>query len=223
MEMIPDQDKEFLRGRFVEELESPVTILAFTRKASGQEAAGLECEFCEETQQIVDELAELSGKIAVETHEYSADDPSAREYGVDKLPALVLNRTQGGGVKYYGIPGGFEFSSLIEDLIDVSRDVTNLSREAKQKIREIRRDVHIQVFVTPTCPYCPSAVRTAHQMAIENPAHIRADAVEASEFPHLVRKYDVSAVPTVVINDRVQFEGTLPDHEFAERVAQSVA
>jgi len=222
MAMIPDQDRDFLRGKFSEELESPVSIIAFTKKAEGQDAPGLECEFCKETQQIVDELAELSDKINVEIHEFSPDEAAAREFGVDKLPALVLRNAQGGGVRYYGIPGGFEFSSLVEDLVDVSRNATNLSEEAKQKIRGIEKDTHIQVFVTPTCPYCPSAVRTAHQMAIENPEHIRADAIEASEFPHLVSKYDISAVPTVVINDKVQFEGALPDDQFADRVAEAV-
>jgi len=221
--MIPDQDKAFLKDKFGEEMQAPVTILAFTRKPEDQDEAGLECEFCSETQQIVEELAGLSDKISVETREFSTDDPSAKDMGVDKLPALVVQGPKAGAVKYFGIPGGFEFSSLVEDIVDASRGETDLSDEAKEKIRGIDQDTHIQVFVTPTCPYCPSAVRIAHQMAIENPDHIRADAIEASEFPHLVSKYDLSAVPTVVINEKVQFEGALPDSEFADQVIEALA
>lgn len=223
MAMIPDQDRDFLKDKFSEEMQDDVTIVAFTRTAEGEQTAGLECEFCNETQQIVEELADLSDKIRVDRREFSTEDAAAKSMGVDKLPALVIEGPPEGAVKYFGIPGGFEFSSLVEDIVDVSRGQTDLSDEAKEKVRGIDRDTHIQVFVTPTCPYCPSAVRIAHQMAIENPEHIRADAVEASEFPHLVSKYELAAVPTVVVNEKVQFEGALPDNEFAEQVIQALA
>jgi len=223
MAMIPDQDREFLKDKFNDEMQNNVTIVAYTRKAEGEQSAGLECEFCNETQQIVEELADLTDKIRVERREFSASDPSVKDLGVDKLPAIVLEGPPDGAVKYFGIPGGFEFSSLVEDIVDVSRGQTDLSDEAKETVRGIDQDTHIQVFVTPTCPYCPSAVRIAHQMAIENPDHIRADAIEASEFPHLVSKYELAAVPTVVVNEKVQFEGALPDKEFADQVIQALA
>ena len=223
MAMIPDQDMEFLRERFSEEMRDPVTIIAFTKKAQDQEGAGLECEFCNETQRIVDELADLSDKINVECREFSPDSQIVKDLGVDKLPALVVQGPKEGSVKYYGIPGGFEFSSLVEDIVDASRGSTDLSEDVKEKVRGIQRDTHIQVFMTPTCPYCPSAVRIAHQMAIENPDFIKADAIEASEFPHLVSKYELSAVPTIVINEKVQFEGALTDDEFADQVVLALA
>lgn len=223
MAMIPDQDREFLKNKFNEELQNPVTIVAFTRKFGEQEQPGLECEFCSETEQLINELAELSDKIKIDIRQFSPDDQMVKDLGIDKLPALVLMNESEKGVRYFGIPGGFEFSSLVEDIVDVSRNSTALSQAAKDKVKGIDKDVHIQVFVTPTCPYCPSAVRIAHQMAIENPQHIKADAVEAAEFPHLVSKYDIDAVPTIVINDKVQFEGALPDEEFANQVTQALA
>jgi glutaredoxin-like protein len=223
MAIIGDQDREFLKNKFSDELQEPMRIIAFIGKAKGQSSPGFECEFCEETYQLVSEVAELSDKISVETREYSPDDQMVKDMGIDKLPALVLANANSSGVRYYGIPGGFEFSSFIEDLVDVSANETNLSQEAKDAVHGIDRDVHIQVFVTPTCPYCPSAVRTAHQMAIENPRHIRADAVEAAEFPHLVARYDISAVPTVVINEKVQFEGALSEEDFTQQVTEAIA
>ncbi len=222
-QLIPEQDREFLKAKFAEELENEVRVVAFTEKAEDLELPGIECEFCKETAQLIDEVADLSDLIKVEHREYKPSDEMVIDLGIDKLPALVLMSDTSKGVRYFGIPGGFEFSSLIEDIVDVSRNVTDLSDEAKEKVRGIDQDVHIQVFVTPTCPYCPSAVRIAHQMAIENPEHIMADAIEATEFPHLVSKYDISAVPTVVINDKVQFEGALPDYEFADKVAEAVS
>lgn len=222
MAMIPDQDKEFLRDKFSEELQNPVTIIAFIKKSSDLQQPGLECEFCDETEQLVDEVVELSDKIRIESHEFSQEDQLVKNLGIDKLPALVLTGDSAKGVRYFGIPGGFEFSSLVEDIIDVSKNATDLPQEVKEKVHSIDQDVHIQVFMTPTCPYCPSAVRIAHQMAIENPQHIKADAIDAAEFPHLVNRYNINAVPTIVVNDKIQFEGALPEDEFVKRVVDAL-
>ena len=223
MGMIPDQDKELLRSSFTEDMVNPVRIIAFTKNAWSPDHQVLECEFCQETEQLLSELADLSNKISVDLREYSPGDSMVEELGIDKIPAIVLASDSLTGVRYYGIPGGFEFSSLVEDLVDVSRGETDLSIEAKSKIRAIDKNIHIQVFVTPTCPYCPSAVRVAHQMAIENPTRITADAIEASEFPDMVKKYDISAVPTIVINDELQFEGILSDEDFADHIVKAAA
>jgi glutaredoxin-like protein len=223
MGMIPDQDREFLKNKFSEELQSRVKIVAFTRKPAEVTQPGLECEFCAETEELVREVAELSDKIKVESREFLPDDELVRELGIDKLPAIILISDSVRGVRFYGIPGGFEFTSFVEDIVDVSCNSTDLDENVKNRIRAIDRDVHIQVFFTPTCPYCPSAVRTAHQMAIENPRHIRADAIEAAEFPQLISDYDVSVVPTVVINDKVQFEGVPSEEDFVERISEALA
>jgi protein-disulfide isomerase len=74
----------------------------------------------------------------------------------------------------------------------------------------ITEPLHFQVFVTPTCPYCSQAVRLAHKLAIESD-RIRADMVEAVEFPHLAIKYNVRGVPRIVINETIQIEGAIPE------------
>lgn len=225
MAMLTDQDREFLRNRFRDELKDDVTILAFTRKQSGFDLAGLECEFCSETEELMAELKDLSDSLSLDVREFSPDDDMVKALGIDKLPALIL--TKGAelnkNVRYFGIPGGFEFSSFVEDIIDLSRNSTDLEEGTKEKIKSVAQDVHIQVFFTPTCPYCPIAVRTAHQMAMENPSHIKADAIEAAEFPGLVDQYEITAVPTVVINDVIQFEGALSEDEFAQQVLEAAA
>lgn len=136
----------------------------------------------------------------------------ARVYGVDKVPALVLLREDGTDtrVRYFGIPAGYEFGSLVEDLVDISRGETRLSERTRQALSQIARPVHMQVFVTPTCPYCPKAVRLAHQFAMESP-FIRADMVEALEFPELADRFGVFGVPKTVINEVEEVEGAVPE------------
>ena len=132
-----------------------------------------------------------------------------------------MEGTRDYGIRFFGIPSGYEFSSLIEDIMVVSKDRTDLTDETRQRLKKLSRPVHIQVFVSVTCPYCPRAVSLAHKLAYESDS-IRADMVEISEFTHLAHKYDVFSVPKVVINEVIQFEGVLPEPAFVSKVMEAV-
>ncbi len=96
-----------------------------------------------------------------------------------------------------------------------------MSERTLAKLKHVQTPVHIQVFVTPTCPYCPKAVSIGHALAYVND-NIRADMIEAMEFPHLSYKYHVRGVPRIVINETYQFEGALPEEIYVEEVLQAV-
>ncbi len=70
------------------------------------------------------------------------------------------------GIRYYGIPSGYEFSSLIEDIKLIASGESGLSAQTKQWVADLQDPVHLQVFVTPTCPYCPQAVILAHECGL---------------------------------------------------------
>ncbi|MCX8153229.1 MAG: thioredoxin family protein [Candidatus Bathyarchaeota archaeon] len=209
MSLIPDDKKDFLRDEFKEKLVNPVKILVFTQE--------VECEFCANTRQLAQELAALSDKISVEVYDFVADVAKAREYGVDKIPALAIIGEKDYGVRIYGIPYGYEFQTLVEAVINVSKGKTDLSEKTKAILSEVKAPVHIQVFVSLTCPHCPVAAAIALKLAVESDL-IRADIIEGSEFPHLVQKYAVIGVPKVVINDKIEFVGAFSEDLFAEHV-----
>jgi glutaredoxin-like protein len=207
MALISEKDAEHLRKEFESELESPVKLVMFTQT--------VECQFCAETRQIVEEIAGLSDKITAEIYNFVTDKATADLYGIDKIPAIAVLRSEDGeekdyGVRFYGIPSGYEFTSIVEDVMDVSKGQSGLQPRTKEALAKIEEPVHFQVFVTPTCPYCPQAVRLAHQMAIESDL-IRADMVEAIEFPHLANRYAVYGVPRTVINEKAHQEGAVPE------------
>lgn len=124
-------------------------------------------------------------------------------------------------VRFLGLPSGYEFSTLVADVVDISKGKTDLSDATRAVVRAIDRPVHIQVFVTPSCPYCPRAARLAHQLAMENPL-ILADVVEANEFQNLSERYGVRSVPKTVINGRIEFVGSLPEAKVLEALQQAV-
>jgi len=113
------------------------------------------------------------------------------------------------------LPTGYEFLALVEDIVDVSKSASRLSDATRNCVRAVSNPAHIQVFTTPTCLYCPGAVRTAHQLILENEL-VKADMVNAVEFPHLTTKYNVMAVPKIVVNEVHEFIGSLPEDQIMD-------
>jgi len=214
MSLISEEDKKYIKDRFEKELEGSVRVIYFTQD--------FECQFCKETRQILEEIAELSDKIELEIHEFDKEKELASKYDVDKIPATLIFGEKEYGIRFFGIPSGYEFSTLIEDIIHASTGKTSLKEEIKEEIKKIDKPLHIQVFVTPTCPYCPTMVHLAHQMAVEN-ENIKADMVEAIEFPHLAQKYEVMGVPKTVINDnKREIVGAVPEEVFLQEIKEAV-
>lgn len=213
MPMLDEKDRTKVAEILSKGMKEEVRLIVFSQE--------FECNFCRETREIAEELADLNQKLKVEKFDLQSDRDKAKEYDVDRIPAMVVVGDGGKGVRYFGIPSGYEFSGLLEDIIDASQRSTRLSDDIVAKVKAIDKDVHIQVFVTPTCPYCPRAVRTAHQMAMVNP-RIKADMVESMEFPELANRYEVMAVPKIVINEKVSFEGALPEAEFLDYVLSAL-
>jgi glutaredoxin-like protein len=209
MSLIPDEHKEHLKSELSEKLENPVKIVMFTQE--------VECQFCMKTRQLINELAALNDKIKAEIYDLVKDSEKAKEYGVDKVPAIAILGEKDYGIRFYGMPYGYELQTLLEGVINVSRGRAEISEEIRNRLREIKTPVHIQVFVTLTCPHCPVVAAIAYKFAVEND-FIKADIIEASEFPQLAIKYAVMGTPKIVINEKIEFIGEFPEDLFLEHV-----
>ncbi len=217
MPILSHSDQEYLRQLFAERLHDPVTIRLFTQRVTQIRIPGYECATCRETNELLEEVAELTDKITLEVHDFLQEQELARQEGIEDIPAIVLKGHNKGTVRFIGVPAGYEFATLIEDLVDVSRGTTELTPLSRETLAKLTQPVHIKVFVTPTCPYCPSVARLAHMMAIESDK-VTADVVEVSEFPHIAQRYRIFAVPKVVINESLEFEGARPEAAFVAMV-----
>lgn len=209
MVMIPQEHKKHLQDEFTGKLEAPVRLIVFTQE--------LECPYCAQTRTLIQELAALSDKISVEVYDFLADSEKAKAYGVDKVPAVAVVGAKDYGLRFYGLPYGYEFETLLEAITIASRGKADVSEETRAKLRSITVPAHIQVFVTLTCPYCPSVASLAYKFALENDL-IKADVIDVSEFPHLGQKYAVMGVPKTVINEKIEFVGAVPEETFLEHV-----
>lgn len=161
MGLLKDKDREAITER-LKPMDGKVKLVFFTQE--------LECDFCRDTHNLLSEVVELSDKLEMEVYNLLTDAETAAKFKVEKVPALALvdeNDTDF-GIRYYGIPSGYEFASLLDDILMISEGDSGLSESIRETLKSLRGNVHLQVFVTPTCPYCPGAVRIAHQMAYES-------------------------------------------------------
>ncbi len=149
MPLLDERVQKQVRGALAD-LKQPVRLVMFTQGEGG----ALECAFCGETRQLVEEIAKLSDRISVDIRDFQGDAELAKRYGIDKIPAIVMetggDSPKDHGIRFYGIPSGYEFSTFLEDLRMVSRGEPGLGQATRDAVAKITRPVHIQVFVTPT-------------------------------------------------------------------------
>jgi glutaredoxin-like protein len=211
MGLINEKDAEQL-GKVFAVLPKPVQLVMFTQEN--------ECDFCATTRQIVEELAALGEKLTAEVLDFVADRERAAALRIDKIPAIaVLSDGQDTRMRFFGVPAGYEFTTLVEDILDAGRGAPELPDPVAKALAKIDQPVHLQVAVSPTCPYCPAAVRAAHKLALAN-EHVRADMLEMTEFPYLAVKYGVQGVPHTIINEEHSLVGAVSELELVEEITK---
>ena len=223
MPLLSPDDAKAVQEQFQEKITRPVKMIVVTTQDN--------CMYCNEVKMLTEELAELSPLIAVEVYDLERDKAIVDLYGLDKAPAIVVVADGRGeepdtdyGIRFYGIPSGYEFMSLLDALNTVGSngDSMELMPETVEFLKNLDQDVHMQVFITPTCPYCPRAVILAHHFAFVSP-RVTSDMVEAMEFQELSNKYSVYGVPRTVINEDVHQEGAVPEPMMLQKLKEAVA
>jgi glutaredoxin-like protein len=141
MTFIQDSDRPAIKET-LSAMISEVTLSCFTQE--------VEVEYCKETRELLEELCSIEDKIKLRVYDFKANAEEAAKFGIDKVPATVVADGKDVGIRFYGIPAGYEFASLLDAIIMVSQGESGLSPESKKLLKEIKVPVHLQVFVTPT-------------------------------------------------------------------------
>jgi glutaredoxin-like protein len=141
MALLNEQIRTDVQGMLAD-VKAPVIFKVFTQE--------IECQYCKETRELVEEVASLSDKLSVEVYDLVKDQAIAESLGVDKVPAVAVVGKKDYGIRMFGIPSGYEFGSLIESIKLVSEGESGLSPETKKRVNKLTKPVKIQVFITPT-------------------------------------------------------------------------
>lgn len=141
MALIQDRARSEVKKRF-EALDKPVKIINFTQE--------FECTYCRDTRELLTELWDMSEKLGLEVFDFVKNKEEVERYKIDKIPATVITGDRETGIRYYGIPAGYEFGTLIEDILMVSKRDSGLAPDTRKKLAALTTPLHLQVFVTPT-------------------------------------------------------------------------
>lgn len=180
------------------DLPNEVKLLVFTAKEN--------CDYCKEIVQLAEEVAATSDKVIVEVNDVQNVPASLK---ITMAPSIAIVGTKDYGIRYYGIPSGHEFSTLLAGIQKASNGQADLDEQTKSYLDSLDKPVNIKVFVTPTCPYCPRSAILAYDMAVASD-NVVAEVVESMEFQELSMKHNVMGVPLNVINDKERVEGAAP-------------
>jgi glutaredoxin-like protein len=213
MALIREDVAAQLKAEFAKLVE-PVRLAVFSQTMADPES--------EQVRRLVEELAALDDRLSAEPVNFVLDRERVGELGIARTPAVaVLGATRDHGIRFYGMPSGYEFGALVDAILDVSSGDSGLTAETRAALAQVTRPVHVQVFSTPTCPHCPRAVRLAYRFAIES-EHVTADGIEVTGYPDLARRYAVSAVPKTVVGETVDFLGAGPEEMLLRHILQAV-
>jgi glutaredoxin-like protein len=141
MGVLKEKDKEKV-ANILKGIEKDVKIVMFTQE--------MECPHCEMTRTMLEEVSGLSEKLSLEVHDFVAEAGLAKKYGIDKIPAIVIVGDKDYGIHFYGVPAGYEFNVLVEDIVDVGKRDPKLNKEVMAELDKIDKPVHLQVLISPT-------------------------------------------------------------------------
>lgn len=132
---------------FASELTYPVELVLFTCETL--------CDTCVQTHQLLEELTELSDLLYLTIYDIDKQAEAAQKYHIDFAPGLVIigkdqEKSVDYGIRFLGIPSGYEFSSLIHSISLVSRRDSGLRPEIRNELQEIKTPIDLKIFVTPT-------------------------------------------------------------------------
>ena len=141
MGLLGDSDVAEVRS-ILEEMTNPVKLVHFTQE--------LNLQYGTETRQLLEEISQLSGKLSMEVHNYLIDKEKVAEYSIDKVPATVIRNGKDYGIRFFGLPAGYEFSALLDGILRVAKGDSGLQAESREKLAKLSKPLHLEVFSTPT-------------------------------------------------------------------------
>jgi glutaredoxin-like protein len=219
--MIPLDHQEYLREVLGESLVDPVKIDFYTQKRLTMFVPGREeCEYCEQAQELLEDLCRLHPALRLTVHQFGADPAADRRNGIDRVPATVMRGVLNRPVTIYGYPIAYLFTALVQATMHLSQNRSALEPAVVKKLKRLREPVAVRMFVAPTSEYCGRMLITAFQFAVETKL-VKVEAIEAQEFPRLVQYYGIQLVPFTIVNERAAFPGEVDPQTFAEQIVKA--
>ncbi len=174
----------------------------------------------EQIKELLTELSSLNDHLKLTV--YNFNDEEAKVLNLEDAPAtLLMNKNIKGKIVYYGIPSGYEFANLLDTIIRASNNEPGVTEKSKAFLDSLKEQIKMNVFVTPTCPHCPTSASITYRYAMYSDKVI-GQVIEATEFPEWSNKFKVMGVPKTVINDKGSYVGGYPEDMAVDQIKQAL-
>lgn len=185
----------------ISDLKNKVKILAFYSDVS--------CSTCQDTIQYIEEICELNDNINLMKYEKTVHSEIFQKCEISLLPAILITdiESDNSRIRFYGIPSGYEIHSFVHAIKMVSGTTNKIEPEIIERIKKLNKSFHLEVFITPTCSFCPQAVINGHILAYYND-NITCDMIESTSMKEYVNQYNISSVPVTLINGITKINGS---------------
>ena len=221
--MLPLQLRDSLRQVFAKGMRDPVKIDLVTQRPLALAVPGREeCRTCEETGELLRDVAALHPSLRLTTHERGEEKEFEQKYGVDHVPAIVLRGVLNRPALFYGEPSQYLFEPFLEALMLISRNESALPPDVTKKLKRLREPTRVQLFVDPLSPACGPMTQLVFALANEN-KNVHPAVYVASEFPRLALRFAVQATPTTVFDGRSAFVGLVDPSVFVDNMLRAIA
>jgi hypothetical protein len=215
--------RESLRRVFAEGMRDPVKIDLVTQRPLALAVPGREdCPTCEQTGEMLRDLAALHAKLRLTTHERGEEKPFEQKFGIDHIPAILLRGVLNRPALFFGEPSQHLFEPFLEALMLMSRNESALPPDAAKKLKRLHEPVRVMLFVDPLSPACGPMTQLLFSLAIEN-KNVHPAVYVASEFPRLAQRFMVQATPMTVFDGRSAFVGIVDPSVFVDNMLRATA
>ena len=206
--MISERSLEIIKT-FERRLNKPVRLVLFTSDRG--------CAACPEMADLSRAVKAHFDKIALETYDLVMDRDKSQLYGIERVPAVVLEGGEGETATFYGLIEDVFLNILLDTIQSMSNTKVWFPQDVRRVLKHLDHDVEIRVFVESDCPLCRPVAETAIGLALESRL-ISTNIIVADNFPELIKKYNIKKLPMTIFGENLQMEGHVTESEFLEMV-----
>ena len=143
---------------------------------------------------------ELAGFVAELKGIHTKVEVAVEDAPEGQASYLDIRSAQGpSGIRFYSVPGGHEFNSFVIALYNVAGPGKDVGEGLANHIRAIGKEHLLQVMTTLSCTNCPEVVMATQKMAAVN-SGIQAEMYDLAKYPEYKTKYNIMAVPCLIID-----------------------
>lgn len=190
-------------------MKNPVRMVLFTSDVG--------CEACPGVRKLARAIKTHSPKIALEEYDLVMDRDKTVQYGIRMVPAIVVQGEEGYTATFYGLIEDVFLGVLLDSILAISGKKEWFQEEIRNTLKLLARDVKIQVYVESDCPQCRPVAETAIGLALESKL-IYTDIIIASDFPELIRKYEIKTLPKTIFGENLHMDGHVTESVFLEMI-----